>query len=119
MFLAPILANVSIDLAKDFHCVVEPSVTPSQFFVEGKIDASWVYELLAQKIGHVIFSSVFDRRRSHYSCCMLASNREFVSRYPIATKRVTRAILKATDLCASNPELAAQQMVADGFRIPL
>jgi NitT/TauT family transport system substrate-binding protein len=120
MFLAPIAANVGIDPAKDFDWVVDPSVKPVQLFVEGKIDAFLgfppeSYELRAQKIGHVIFSSVVDRPWSHYFCCMLAGNREFVSKYPIATKRVTRAILKATDLCASNPELAARQMVDGGF----
>ena len=46
---------------------------------------------------------------------MLAGNREFVSKYPIATKRVTRAILKAVDLCASNPDLAARRLVESGF----
>ena len=33
----------------------------------------------------------------------IAGNREFVRRYPIATKRVVRAILKASDLCALEP----------------
>jgi len=120
IFLAPIMANVGIDPAKDFNWVVDSSVKPAQLFAEGKIDAFLCfppesYELRAQKIGHVVFSSVVDRPWSHYFCCMLAGNREFVSKYPVATKRVTRAILKATDLCASNPELAAQQMVKSGF----
>ena len=120
LFLAPIVANVGIDPTKDFDWVVDPSVKPVQLFVEGKIDAFLgfppeSYELRAQKIGHVIFSSVVDRPWSHYFCCMLAGNREFVSKYPIATKRVTRAILKAVDLCASNPDLAARRLVESGF----
>jgi NitT/TauT family transport system substrate-binding protein len=32
-----------------------------------------------------------------------------------ATKRYLRAILKAADLCAAEPELTAQQLVATGF----
>ena len=37
---------------------------------------------------------------------MLAGNREFVRKNPVATKRVVRAMLKATDLCASEPKRA-------------
>ena len=46
---------------------------------------------------------------------MLAGNREFVRRYPVATKRVLRAILKAADLCATEPARAAQRLVDGGF----
>jgi NitT/TauT family transport system substrate-binding protein len=45
----------------------------------------------------------------------VGGNREFVQKYPVATKRVLRAILKATDLCASEPARVAQQMVERGF----
>jgi NitT/TauT family transport system substrate-binding protein len=40
---------------------------------------------------------------------------DYIRKYPIATKRVVRAILKATDLCASEPERVAQRMVDAGF----
>jgi NitT/TauT family transport system substrate-binding protein len=46
---------------------------------------------------------------------MLGVNREYAARYPVATKRVIRAVLKAADLCASNPELAARLIVEGGF----
>jgi NitT/TauT family transport system substrate-binding protein len=46
---------------------------------------------------------------------MLAGRREFVRKYPIATKRVTRAILKAADLCATEPARAARLLVDGGF----
>jgi hypothetical protein len=42
-------------------------------------------------------------------------NREFVRKNPIATKRVVRAMLRATDLCVSEPALVAQRMVDRGF----
>ena len=35
--------------------------------------------------------------------------------YPVATKRALRAILKATDLCAPEPERAARRLVDGGF----
>jgi len=45
----------------------------------------------------------------------LGGNREYVRNHPIATKRVLRAILKATDLCATEPEQAARRLVEDKF----
>ena len=39
---------------------------------------------------------------------MLAGNTEFVRKYPVATKRVLRAILKAADLCAAEPDAASR-----------
>ncbi len=66
-------------------------------------------------IGHVVINSAVDRPWSQYFCCMLAGNADFVQNNPIATKRVVRAILKAADLCVSEPERVARQIVDDGF----
>jgi len=46
---------------------------------------------------------------------MLFSRTEFVQKYPIATKRIVQAFLKATDLCASEPARVARLMVERGF----
>jgi NitT/TauT family transport system substrate-binding protein len=46
---------------------------------------------------------------------MLAGNSEYVQKYPVATKRVVRAILKATDLCATEPARVARRLVDGGF----
>ena len=46
---------------------------------------------------------------------MLTGNRDFVRKHPVATKRVMRAILKATDFCVSDPAGAARRMVDGGF----
>ena len=40
---------------------------------------------------------------------------EYVRRHPVATKRVLRAILKAADLCVTEPARAAQRVVDGGF----
>jgi NitT/TauT family transport system substrate-binding protein len=45
----------------------------------------------------------------------LFSRTEFVQKYPVATKRIVRALLKATDLCANEPARAARLMVDQGF----
>jgi plasmid stabilization system protein ParE len=39
---------------------------------------------------------------------MVAANRDFAQRNPIAAKRALRAILKAADICAAEPERAAR-----------
>jgi NitT/TauT family transport system substrate-binding protein len=77
-------------------------------FSSGKADAFVGFaqqpvELRARKIGHVIVNATTDRPWSQYFCCMLGANREFVHRYPVTTKRALRAILKAADLCDSEP----------------
>jgi NitT/TauT family transport system substrate-binding protein len=120
MFLAPIAAHVGIDPSKDINWVVSPSVKPMQLFIDGKLDGFLglppePQELHARRVGHVIVDSTIDRPWSQYFCCMLAGRREFVRKYPIATKRVTRAILKAADLCATEPARAARLLVDGGF----
>ena len=59
-------------------------------------------------------NSAADRPWSQYFCCMLIANRDFVRQNPVATKRALRAILKAADLCAHEPERAAAQTSSSG-----
>jgi NitT/TauT family transport system substrate-binding protein len=120
VFLAAMAAHVGLDPVKDINWVTSPTIAPKELFAERKIDAFLGFppepqELRARKIGRVIVNSAIDRPWSQYFCCMLAGNREFIRRNPVATKRVLRAILKATDLCASEPERVAKRMVDAGF----
>ena len=43
------------------------------------------------------------------------ANRDFVRAHPVATKRYLRAVLKAADICATEPARAAQRLVEAGF----
>ena len=91
-----------------------------RLFVEGKVDAFLAfapqpYDLRAKKIGRVIVNTTQDRPWSQYFCCMLVSRRDFVEAYPVAVKRALRAMLKAQDICAREPELAARLLVAKGY----
>ena len=109
---------VGLDPAKDIHWVSDPN--PMDLFIDRKIDAFLAsapeaQELRDRNIGHSIVNSSTDRPWSRYFCCMLFGRTEFVQKYPIATKRVVRAILKATDLCANEPERMARMMVERGF----
>jgi NitT/TauT family transport system substrate-binding protein len=120
VFLTSVAAYVGLDPARDIDWVLSPSVAPMELFVDGKIDAFLgtppePQQLRARKIGRVILNSAVDRPWSQYFCCMLTSNRDFVRKHPVATKRVLRAILKATDFCVSDPAGAARRMVDGGF----
>src|SRR5262249_3477114 len=91
-----------------------------KMFADGKVDALEVVppssqELRARKIGHVIVNNALDRPWSDYFCCMLGGYSDFVRKNPVATKRVLRAMLKGSDLCASEPERMAKRLVDDGF----
>ena len=63
----------------------------------------------------MIVNSAVDRPWSQYFCCLLAGNPDYVQHHPVATKRTLRAILKATDLCATDPARVARQLVDGGF----
>jgi NitT/TauT family transport system substrate-binding protein len=120
LFVSVITAHIGLDPTRDIRWVASPSRRPLELFTEGKIDALLgtppvPQEMRARGIGHVLVNSSLDRPWSQYFCCMLAGNREFVRTKPVATKRVLRAILKAADLCASEPALAARRLVDGRF----
>jgi NitT/TauT family transport system substrate-binding protein len=120
VFLAVMATYVGLDPVNDIDWVTSPSVKPKELFVEGKIDAFLGFppepqELRARNVGHVILNSAVDRPWSQYFCCLLAANTDFVRQHPSATKRVVRAILKATDLCVTEPARVARQLVDGGF----
>ena len=120
LFLASMLAYVGLDPRKDINWVTHDVADSARLLADRKVDALMAFppvpqELRAKNIGHVIVNSGVDRPWSQYSCCMVMANREFVRKHPVATKRALRAILKATDICALEPERAAQIIVNGGF----
>jgi NitT/TauT family transport system substrate-binding protein len=113
-------AHVGLDPKRDIRWVTDPKLKPLDLFAEGKIDAFLGFPpepqiLRARHAGNVIIDTGVDRPWSQYFCCMLAGSREYLQKYPVAAKRVVRAILKATDLCATEPARVAQQLVDGGF----
>jgi NitT/TauT family transport system substrate-binding protein len=119
VFLASMAAYVGLDPGHDVNWVVHPPAEAMGLLADGKIDALIAFppdpqELRAKQIGRVVVSSALDRPWSQYFCCMTVANREFARNYPIATKRALRAILKATDICALEPERAARSVLASG-----
>ena len=113
-------AYVGLDPKKDLTLTTDPTAKPLELFAQGQLDAYLgippePQELHARRVGQVIVRTAIDRPWSQYFCCLLAGNKEYVARYPVATKRVIRAILKAADLCAGEPEQAARLIVDGGF----
>jgi NitT/TauT family transport system substrate-binding protein len=122
VFLKLIVAQLGLDPAHDLDWLSsdDRSVSPLELFAQSKIDAFLAapphpQELRARGFRNVLVSTAADRPWSQYFCCMLFGNREFVRDHPVATKRAMRAILKAADLCASQPALAARRLVDRGF----
>jgi len=46
---------------------------------------------------------------------VVVGNRDFVQKHPVATKRALRAILKANQICALEPDRAARLLVDKGY----
>jgi NitT/TauT family transport system substrate-binding protein len=120
VFLASMVAYVGLAPRKDINFVTHPGPESIRLLSEGKIDAYLGFppepqEMRDKQIGYVVVNSTVDRPWSQYFCCMLAGNREFVRKHPVATKRALRAILKAADVCGTAPEQAARFIVDNGF----
>ena len=108
-------AYVGLDPNNDIEWV-QSKATLLEGFVEGKFDAylftpPQTQQLRAKKIGHTILNTTLDRPWSQHFCCMTSATADYVNKYPVATKRVLRAIVKGADLCASDPACGCR---ADG-----
>jgi NitT/TauT family transport system substrate-binding protein len=121
VFVASMAAHVGMDPKRDINFVIHPAAESIELLAEGKIDALMGFppvpqELREKKIGHVIVNSGLDRPWSQYFCCIVAAHQEFIRKHPVATKRALRAILKATQFCAAEPERAARLVADKGYR---
>ena len=120
ILLAIMALNVGLDPRKDIRWVTDPPQRSIELFAEGKIDGFMSFppenlELRAKKVGHVLVNTTMERPWSQYFCCMFASNREFVRKHPVAVKRALRALLKANEICTSEPQRAGKLLVDKGY----
>ena len=118
LYVAIMANHVGLDPQRDIEWVTSPDAM--ELFADGKVDAFLGFppepqELRAREVGRVILTTATENPWSQYLCCMLFGNREFIRAYPVATKRALRAILKATDVCATDPASAARRLVDAGF----
>jgi len=119
-FVRSIASFIGLDPRKDIVWVDANAKDSMDMLADGKVDAYMGFapepeELLARKVGHVLVDTLTDKPWSQYFCCLLAGNREFVRKNPVATKRALRAILKANEICSVDPERAVQALVAQGY----
>ena len=117
-FLVSIVGHIGLDPRRDINWVVIKQQEMMAQLADGKIDAAifsppQTFERRAKEVGHVILNMTTDRPWSQYFCCVLAGNRDFVRKNPVATKRAMRAYLKGADLCGS-PDQTALQLIKRG-----
>ncbi len=121
VWLSSMLAWVGVDPNTEIRWVTHERWSDRvPAYLSGKVDAFLAFppepqRLRRQNVGRVIVNTTQDRPWSQYFCCLLGARNEFIERYPVATKRALRAIMKASDLCAENPDWAAQYLVDRGF----
>jgi NitT/TauT family transport system substrate-binding protein len=119
-FLSSVLAYIGLDPRSDVKWEIHTSAESMRLLQAGKVDAFLAFppepqDLRARGVSRVILNTARDKPWSNYYCCALIANRAFAREHPIACKRATRAILKAADLCAQDPQRAAKIMVDGGF----
>jgi NitT/TauT family transport system substrate-binding protein len=120
ILLSVMAVNVGLDPLKDIRWVTDPARKSIDLFADGKIDGFMSFppehlELRAKKVGHVLVNTTTERPWSQYFCCMTASSREFVRKHPVAVKRTLRALLKANEICTSDPQRAGKLLVQKGY----
>ena len=120
VMVALMAAYVGLDPVNDIEWIADMDAGIVKMFAEGKVDAFLatppsVQELRSRKIGHTIVNTTTDKPWSQHFCCMISATADYLNNYPVATKRVLRAIFKSADLCVSDPQMVAQQLVERGF----
>ena len=115
-----IVTYVGLDPNKDLEWVILPYNDWSASLENGDVDAAllWAPDAVALRnkgIAKVLMNTTTDKPWRDYFCCMVISNREFVRRNPMATKRALRAFLKAAELCSVDPEGTATWFVKQGY----
>jgi NitT/TauT family transport system substrate-binding protein len=120
IFMAMTMANVGLDLKKDVKLVNYPITENARVLSSGEVDAVVAFppvstDLEAKGIGRVVLNSMTDPPWSNYYCCTAVMKRDWMEKHPVAAKRAMRAVLKGTDVVATNPDGSAQFMVDRGY----
>jgi NitT/TauT family transport system substrate-binding protein len=125
LFFSTLCAYVGIDpLTNVSFFEVGPSYGAMMAaFIDGRSDAflaaadgAAVLRRNPKNPGTKILDQTTDKPWSQYLCCMLVANRDWARQNPVATKRATRAILRAADLTAKDRTSAAHEGVGASIR---
>jgi NitT/TauT family transport system substrate-binding protein len=121
LWISSIMAYIGMDPRTDVQWIETGSIAESaRQFLAGKVDAFLAFppqphDVRLRKYGHTIVNTTLDRPWSQYFCCMVAMQAPFSTKYPVAAKRALRAMLKAADLCARDPQLVARHLQKAGI----
>lgn len=121
IFFKTIISYVGLDPNNDVEYVKSSKNEAIELFKRGKIDAFMSFppgpqQLKDEGVGKVLVDTNMDRPWSQYFCCTVTGNRNFIKKYPIATKRALRAILRANDIISKNPEIGADALIEQKVR---
>ena len=116
LFFSAIVSYVGLNPRTDVNYVWVSKDEAIRLFRDGKIDALLTFppgahELIQTGIGHLLIDTNVDKPWSRYFCCMVTGHSNFIKKNPIATKRAVRAILKANDIVARNPDMATRILI--------
>lgn len=120
-FFATTLAYVGIDPVKDVSFVeIGPDYAAMMnAFVDGRVDVflaaaegAAVLRRNPRNPSTKILDQTADKPWSQYLCCMLMADRDWTRQNPVATKRVTRAVLRAADATVKDRPRAAREGAA-------
>jgi NitT/TauT family transport system substrate-binding protein len=119
VFLASVGAYVGLDPRRDMVWIERSSTEAMRLLAAGTIDAYLGFppepqELRAEQIGPVVVNSMLDRPWSQDFGCLVAGNRAFIEQHAVATKRALRAVLRAANVGAREPERGARFLVDKG-----
>lgn len=120
IFMAMTLNDVGLDMNKDVKVVNFLPTENVRILSSGEVDAVVAFppiskDLRVKGIGKVVLDSQKDPPWSNYYCCTAVTNRAWMEKHPVATKRALRAIIKGADLVAKDPDGSARFMVDRGY----
>src|SRR5262249_55361323 len=120
VFVAAMASHVGIDPKREINFVIHAPIDSMQLLAEGKIDALIGFPPVPQergkrRFGGWIVGRGLDRRWPEYFCCIGGAHQDFVRKYRVATNRAVRAIRRARDFCAAEPDPAARLVADKGY----
>lgn len=121
-FLLSTLAHIGMDPAELKIVEVSQDHDDLTDYLEGRSDAIFLpvhfgplMRRNPKRRGAVILDSTADKPWSQNYCCMLTAHRDWAKANPVATKRVTRALLRANDKVAADKKATVQTAVDKGI----
>ena len=111
------LTNVSFfEVAPDYAGMMTAYLDGRSDALLAAADGASVLRRESRNPGTKILDQSTDKPWSQYLCCLLVAHREWARRNPVATKRATRAVLRAADATAKDRPAAARAGVGASIR---